>query len=59
MTIVSDFQTAHLNVLNVMFDLLQFVIGQHFMARVIGLIIIPVITYMFYFGVHFQALPLR
>ncbi|XP_065058532.1 protein O-mannosyl-transferase 2-like isoform X2 [Rhopilema esculentum] len=39
-------------------SLSMFVIGQHFVARVLGLIILPILTYMFFFGVHFQALPL-
>jgi len=39
-------------------NLSMFVISLHFMARVIGLILLPIFTYMFFFGVHFMALPL-
>eukprot|EP00794_Sanderia_malayensis_P020305 gene20305-22297_t len=34
------------------------VIALHFGARVIGLIIIPILTYLLFFAIHFQALPL-
>ncbi|XP_047131962.1 protein O-mannosyl-transferase 2 isoform X2 [Hydra vulgaris] len=30
---------------------------KHFLARVIGLIILPITVYLFFFGLHFQSLP--
>ncbi|XP_065660572.1 protein O-mannosyl-transferase 2 isoform X3 [Hydra vulgaris] len=32
-------------------------IFKHFLARVIGLIILPIAVYLFFFGLHFQSLP--
>ncbi|KXJ13379.1 protein O-mannosyl-transferase 2 isoform X2 [Exaiptasia diaphana] len=32
-------------------------VGKHFAARVFGLIIVPVMVYLFWFSVHFRMLP--
>ncbi|XP_066923151.1 protein O-mannosyl-transferase 2-like isoform X1 [Clytia hemisphaerica] len=32
-------------------------VGKHFIARAIGLILLPIFIYLFFFAVHFQALP--
>lgn len=30
--------------------------AKHFMARALGLILVPIILYMFFFSIHFQIL---
>jgi len=34
-------------------------VAKHFVARVMGLIVLPIAVYLFFFAVHFQALPRR
>lgn len=35
----------------------QFEISKHFMARVLCLIMVPIIVYLFWFAIHFKLLP--
>ena len=37
----------------------QFEVGKHFMARVLCLIMLPIVVYLFWFAVHFRMLPNR